>query len=393
MGLFICEGWLLSRIIPFHRELDRKELHGTHLLALDGLRGVLALGVFFVHAIGYYYFQKTGVWDYPPSNFYSQMAIFPVTMFFFITGYLFWSKLIRTSHIPALQFYYRRLGRLGPAYGFACLFFFFLVAIASHFHRNEPFHKIGVEALLWIAFISPSHDINAIANSKEWFGQAWTLRYEWMFYLLLPFLGWFARKRFRLVILLAAAAIFYTASTKVHLHGVAGKLEEIFGSYVFYLLFVFSVGMFVAILRPTEAWVKRARSRTAALIALALVGFVLVLVKPHYGWLESIILALPFACVCFGNNWLGLLTLKPLRFLGRISYSIYLLHLPFLIAGIFLIKKVCDITAYNAIVYWAYMTLCGALTIVASAYCYQYLEHPFLHLGRPKIKPVVQAAS
>ncbi|MCC9001654.1 MAG: acyltransferase, partial [Candidatus Competibacter sp.] len=50
--------------------------------SLDGLRGYLALAVFVSHSSIWYFYLRTGTWDVPPSNVYTQLGQGSVTLFF-----------------------------------------------------------------------------------------------------------------------------------------------------------------------------------------------------------------------------------------------------------------------------------------------------------------------
>jgi peptidoglycan/LPS O-acetylase OafA/YrhL len=199
MAIIILEGCLLSRILPFHRAQCTKELGMRRVVPVDGLRGILALSVFFYHSNLFFIFEsKAGDWPPTTSNFNTQLGVLPVTMFFFITGYVFWLKMIKNASIPMGPFLYARLGRLGGVYVFACLLCFTLIGFQSHFHRNESVGLLIAQGLSWLLFFGAGHDINHIQLSKVWLIPSWTLRLEWLFYLSLPFLGWFARRVQRL---------------------------------------------------------------------------------------------------------------------------------------------------------------------------------------------------
>src|SRR5882724_11599099 len=62
---------------------------GQYFAGIDGLRGILAMNIFFHHSLVNYYYLQTGAWLLPPSNFYAQLGPMSVTMFFFVTGFLF----------------------------------------------------------------------------------------------------------------------------------------------------------------------------------------------------------------------------------------------------------------------------------------------------------------
>jgi hypothetical protein len=63
---------------------------------IEGLRGILAMNVFLHHSLITYYFRASGVWGPPGSTFYGELGPGSVTMFFFITGFLFLTKAIKS---------------------------------------------------------------------------------------------------------------------------------------------------------------------------------------------------------------------------------------------------------------------------------------------------------
>lgn len=378
MGLFFLEGWFFSIVLPFHRVANDEELASGRLLPLDGLRGILALSIFFNHAIVTYFYLCPGVSNDPPSVFYTQMAFFPVSMFFFITAYLFWSKLMQGYPKKASAFWFGRLARLGPTYWTACALLFLYAACVSGFHRHVSAGLLGGSLLSWLAFRS-GMDVNGVVNSNLLLGPAWSLKFEWLFYLSIPFLGWIARRKSTTLILLGVVMGLNLAMG--HLRSSWPDTRSVFALYLYYFAWVFSVGILVAIL-PKQRMVRWARGVSATLISLSILGFVLYRSHFQYGPAESSLLAIPFACVCFGNRWFGLLSSRGLRFLGRISYSFYLLHALVLRSFMPWLNARFGIASGSPILYWAVAAGCGTGTILLSAFTYQFLEAPFLHVGR-----------
>src|SRR5258708_2116203 len=82
----------------------------ARVLTMDGLRGFLALGVFFHHAAIYHQYSQTGKWYLPPSRFYADLGPIGVAMFFMVTGYLFWTQMLKAEGKPNLAKLY--LGRI-----------------------------------------------------------------------------------------------------------------------------------------------------------------------------------------------------------------------------------------------------------------------------------------
>ena len=114
--LAIVTAALVLRAVP--KISDHLEHAGNSRFAsIDGLRGYLAFGVFIHHSIITWIFLSTGKIDLPPSNFYSQLGQGSVALFFMITGFLFWDRLLTQGRQHDwLAFAVSRLFRLYPLY-------------------------------------------------------------------------------------------------------------------------------------------------------------------------------------------------------------------------------------------------------------------------------------
>jgi peptidoglycan/LPS O-acetylase OafA/YrhL len=377
MPLFIFEGWLIARFIPFYSDLKRQEVLAARISSIDGLRGVLALSVFFLHCVEYHVYLVTGIWTAPASNFYAQLGVASVTMFFFITGYVFWKKARRrTTTVTYRILIPERLRRLGGAYAFACLFLFVLVAIASSFHLTVSVPVWLLQHLLWLTFLGSGHQINGIMLSKVWLGPAWTLRSEWYFYLALPVIQKLATNGRRLIVLLACSALAAAALGNIHLSGPSAAIVELFRAFSMFLAYMFGTGMIVAQLRLDSGSFGRFH-KVACAAALILLCATLMYSRPAYGPLESALLAFPFALICSGTDF-GFLSSAPLLLLGRLSYSFYLLHLLVLGAIGMLLASVLRPVIGNAIGYWLFCALCGTVAIALSAFSYRWIEVPLM---------------
>jgi peptidoglycan/LPS O-acetylase OafA/YrhL len=71
-----------------------------------------------------------------------------------------------------------------------------------------------------------------------------------------------------------------------------------------------------------------------------------------------------------------------MRFLGRISYSFYLLHFLGLTVIVTMLKERGLINRISPLYYWMVVCGIGIGTIIVCAFSYQWLEHPFLHVGQ-----------
>src|ERR1700737_3166682 len=79
--------------------------------SIDGLRGYLAFFVFLHHSTMWYFYLRTNNWANPPSNLYRHFGGTSVDIFFMITSFLFFSKLIeaKEGYIDWLKLYISRI--------------------------------------------------------------------------------------------------------------------------------------------------------------------------------------------------------------------------------------------------------------------------------------------
>lgn len=146
--------------------------------SLDGLRGYLALAVFLSHSSICYFYLHSGVWDVPPSTLYTQLGQSSVTLFFMITGLLFWSKLLngRLEPIDWTRLYLSRVLRLGPLYLVAAACVILVAFCRAGFELKEsPWVVVG-QVATWLMFTIPGiSPVNGFAETVPIAGAVWTL--------------------------------------------------------------------------------------------------------------------------------------------------------------------------------------------------------------------------
>ncbi len=62
--------------------------------SIDGLRGYLAFFVFLHHSSVWYFYIQTGHWERPDSGLYDYFGMGSVKIFFMVTGFLFFGKIL-----------------------------------------------------------------------------------------------------------------------------------------------------------------------------------------------------------------------------------------------------------------------------------------------------------
>ena len=151
------------------------------LATLDGLRGFLALAVVFHHAAIYHQFLLDGRWELPPSRFYTILGQAGVAMFFMVTGYLFWSRLIEEAGKPAwLRLYVGRIFRIGPLYLAAVAATLVLVLIGTGLQLTTTATQLVRQVSPWLmlGFLSGPNVNGYPGTSLLLADVTWTLHYE-----------------------------------------------------------------------------------------------------------------------------------------------------------------------------------------------------------------------
>jgi peptidoglycan/LPS O-acetylase OafA/YrhL len=141
---------------------------GNRISNLDGLRGFLAFGVFFHHAAIYHQYLQDGQWILPPSRFYSLIGQAGVALFFMITGYLFWGRMIADRGRPNwIQLYTGSIFRIGQLYLLAIAVTLLIVFQRTGFKVNVPFPSLATELInLSMLCIGSRQDVNSYSRTS-----------------------------------------------------------------------------------------------------------------------------------------------------------------------------------------------------------------------------------
>ena len=285
---------------------------------LEGLRGVAVAAVVLFHS-GLSAFSG---------------GFLGVDAFFVLSGFLITSLITReifeTTQFSFARFYARRIRRLLPAVVVVVLVTFVGLGLlmSSVVSRQEAWGD-GIASLLSVAnirFIAVSTDYFAPVVEPSPFLQMWSLSVEEQFYLVWPALlvvAFTLLRRNRQLVALAVGVISLI-SLLLFLSGVLG-LEATFYSLPT-RAWELGLGAYIAI-RGTRSNL----SQTTALL-LAAAAFIIPVFNADLVPGASVLTCVAVALIIAGGQrqtWGGrLLTSSPMRFLGKISYSLYLWHWP-----------------------------------------------------------------
>jgi peptidoglycan/LPS O-acetylase OafA/YrhL len=331
-----------------------------------------------------------------------------VDLFFLITGFLLvlpWLKHAADGRPSpsAREFYRRRALRIVPAY-YVQLAFLFLVVLplvqGFGYWRKDAYVLAGnlIAHLGFLHYLTPLTSASLNLN-----GALWTLTLEVQYYLLLPLLApLFARRPWATAGAMAAVAMLWHERSAHGLQGLVDayvwlgrmwNLTEASGRHFLATQFPgylahFAIGMLAgrAWLLQRDAPHSPARARISGLVLVAApvaLGAVLIdgsRALGEFTWLltPALMGLAVWASVSLRLGWaVAALGFAPLAFVGRVSYSLYLYHLPVLI--------LFNLYLPLAPPYLAFPLYLAVVVPLAWA-SYRYVELPFMNLrqGKPR---------
>jgi peptidoglycan/LPS O-acetylase OafA/YrhL len=350
-------------------------LDTAYVASLDGLRAIAIIGVFGVHA---------GV----PGM---RLGWLGVDLFFVLSGFLITSLLLqeyrRTSRISLAKFWSRRFLRLMPAYWLYASFITVLVVVLRFgwLSNHGGWTPQALIASIWLYF-SNYLPAGGIWEHQELTIHLWSLAIEEQFYLVWPILcafllprGWL--ERFAWVLVAATLVGLVSLQNTKLLYGRGFSI-------------VIGCAVASSLARSQQAQRYFAMPTRRALIMLMCILPIVLATQfctPKYAeeaairrWL------LPLLCPAFalfiGMLWYGphtaihgWLAWRPMVYLGKISYGIYLYHMiaHWLTWNVLL----AEIEYWNRwLKYGLRMTLYATLSVGIASLSYRFIERPFLAL-------------
>jgi peptidoglycan/LPS O-acetylase OafA/YrhL len=334
--------------------------------SIDGLRGILAFSVFLHHSVIWYFYLRTNEWGAPPSRVYSQFGPGGVAMFFMITAFLFYSKLLnaRGKGIDWVKLYVSRLYRIMPLYLFAVVIVFAIVGVLSHFTLYSDIFHLFAQFIKWVFAIEV--DVNGVAGTKRIVaGVVWTLAFEWMFYWSLALVG---RTIYRI-----PAPVYILIITGILFFCFLGIIVRFYPDEVVRKVCPFAGGIAAAYL-VRNARVRKFSASKAASLLIILLAIVTFLYNDLAHPVSFVSLCLVFIMIACGNELFGLLTHRLTRYLGMVSYSLYLLHGPVLFVAFRFVIGLDKAKNLSPEGHWLVVGSCAVLLMGLCSLTYFYIE-------------------
>jgi peptidoglycan/LPS O-acetylase OafA/YrhL len=352
-----------------------------HIKEFDGLRGLLALWVFATHVL------ELGPY---PSTASPIRAYLAVDIFIILSGFVIFHLL--NSGEDYRTFITRRWFRLFPV--FAVCFIVALILYVGRSAEDETAFGMGSTRKLTPHLIAHTLMLHGVIpdeilphTARAILPPAWSISVEWQFYLVAPLLFAFAvRPNWKLALVLAALLGTRILHDAAHAFAGGRALHFEMAAFLPLRLEFFAVG---AGSYAVWKWLsERNRPLRVPRLCYALLLPVLILVakkSPAIAfWLAGLA---ALVSVHFGGaprmvqHLSRFLNSSVLQFLGKISYPLYLLHLPALV----FVRRMMELSLleWRAPVFQVVFVIAGLAATIGGAWLlHQLVEHPMIQFGK-----------
>jgi peptidoglycan/LPS O-acetylase OafA/YrhL len=341
---------------------DGALLRVRHVPALDGIRGLAISLVLLRHA-----------W---PTTF-GAAGFVGVELFFVLSGYLITSILLsdfESGSVSYGRFYVNRILRLVPALTVMVLLVLGVAALLNPLSDRAFLLSGGIRGLTYTDDIArlPLHPLNELTH-------LWTLAIEEQFYivwplLLISFASRGARRLRHMTWTALALCVVGLCGTVAYGHYAKNNVVGIYTSpTVWAVTLVLGCALAIGVIRLRFA----TRFVVPALLALLGLSF-LPEAKSHASTYLLVVLAIAVLSLCLIENAIGrrpsgLLTNRPLLYLGKVSYATYLWDYPLAL--------------------WFPGPASIPLAVATACASFWLVEQPFLRLKRPSTDQRVAGAA
>lgn len=346
-----------------------------HLDSIESLRGVAALMVLLYHLAELVKIPVPESMGFIPARFGLGVPLF-YTLSGFVLAYGYADKL--SGRVQIYRFYIRRLFRIAPL--FYTMLVLWLMANWVVWDKTFSFQTLFLNVSFLFGLIPGQHE------SIVWAG--WSIGIEMLFYLMFPVFAVLIPSLRAALIVFVVACILSTSIYNAY--SVAGL-----GSYA-YMNLGTHLPFFIAGITCFRLWQAMAFARSPALGWLLLgISMILAITVASSDRLDTALLQIGFdrgiwaivfglllLSACYARN--PVLESFPLRHLGKLSFSIYLLHPMIMVA---LIKL--EFPAHIAALTGGGMAgfLCAALIAISlvwtlSTLSFRFVEKPGIEFGR-----------
>jgi peptidoglycan/LPS O-acetylase OafA/YrhL len=304
----------------------------------------------------------------------SRAGSFGVDLFFLLSAYLITQLLLREKEafgqVHLRSFYLRRILRIWPLY-------FLAIFIGVSLTLVDPDQHFPAKYVVAFMLLSGNWLQSLIGAPGSVMNSLWSVSFEEQFYLVWPTV--ISKMRSARNLLFVCLGLFGAAEVgRLVLLRYARHSEVAIFTNTVARLDPLALGIIIAVLtrrRPLSfTWIGRSVLLAAGITAWLIAG--------HYFSMTRAFMLLGYPTMAIGAGLIFLSVLGSgvapfwLRYLGKISYGLYVFH----ILALYLVENAIGGYAKNfhkfLVFWWGGL----ALTIVMAALSYRFIESPFLRL-------------
>ncbi len=304
----------------------------------------------------------------------AQAGAFGVDLFFLLSAYLITELLLREKDqfggVHLRSFYFRRILRIWPLY-------FFAILIGAVLPLVDPTQHFPLGSIVAFLFLYGNLLVAFVGLPRSAMSPLWSVSLEEQFYLFWPVV--IARVKRESTLLRVAAAMFVTAEIGRWLLVRYGPdTENVLWSNTVARFDPLVLGVVTAVLARRTPFEFRWPSR----LGLFLAGGTTWMIAGHYYAINMPFAMFGYPAIAFGAWLLFMAVLgigsapRWLRYLGKISYGLYVFHELALYLAVKLHGDYAHTMRDFVIYWWTGLTL----TLVMAALSYRFFEAPFLRL-------------
>jgi len=351
------------------------------LEGIDLLRGIAVSVVIFYH-----FSVILGLTDAPIFQYIYALGLLGVPLFFIISGYLIYRSIdysisSKGTKVGLMHYAYHRLFRILPAYyfNFAIVLIMATFVISVDYLYSLGFVRQIIAHLTFLSFFM-YRDSGLGIN-----GAYWTLSIEMLWYIVAPLFFIYIKKD-RYLVLLFILSFLYLTGIDFSLYDSIFNLDKQASDYLpllFYISFqlpgqliYFIAGIFIYKHFNTQRSLSLSAQYILSILSISF--FVYVSNQNYFQTsfaIRNFFILFTVVVLFILMHQSKLKWMRGLEWIGKISYSLYLWHMPIL----YTMKQTDILTHLNL---WLVMIVFSISLLVISSLSYYFIEEGGFHLRR-----------
>jgi peptidoglycan/LPS O-acetylase OafA/YrhL len=339
--------------------------------ALDSLRAI-AMGMVFASHLGPVAATVgvSAIWTAPATIGRAGMVLFFVLSGFLIT-YLLLVEREDQHRMDIPRFYLRRILRIWPLYMIIVGICQFLIPIKGLWGLDSIYSVTAPnfrEASIYYLLFLPNLAYLTVWPVNPLLYYTWIIGVEEQFYLVWPLVLRLGRRHLEAICIVIIALVVWSAWAHI---------PKISAIIYWSKMGFFALGGLIAFLRVKRPAIVKALSPRATQVVALLLSVATMAAGGTIagGWGTALLFALVILHATLPHTLIGRLRFRWLRYLGRISYGMYIFH-------VLVITLVVRAGAQAAIAPWLLALMTFVATVVVATLSWFGIERPLLRLKR-----------